>query len=180
MKNPWKTLSSKVQYDNPWIHVVEHKVLNPSGHKGIYGTVHFKNIAVGVVPVDSQGYTWLVGQYRYPLKAYSWEIPEGGGKIGISPLATAKRELKEETGLRARRYQKLLTMHLSNSVTDEWAVIYLATGLTEGEAAPEDDEDLRVKRVPLTTAYRMVLSGKITDSLSVVGLMRAHELLRKK
>lgn len=177
MKNPWKTLGSKIYYDNPWIKVVQHKVINPSGKPGIYGTVHFKNVAVGIIPVDANGFTWLVGQYRYPLKRYSWEIPEGGGSLKVSPLATAKRELKEETGLSARKYQKIITMHLSNSVTDEFAVVYLATQLSQGKSAPEEDEKLRIRKIELQKAYEMVLSGEITDSMSVAGLLRAQSLL---
>ncbi len=159
--------------------MVEHGVINPSGNRGIYGVVHFKNLAVGVVPLDRNGDTYLVGQYRYPLKAYSWEIPEGGGLLNVSPLVTAKRELEEETGLRARHYKKILSMHLSNSVSDEKAILYLAFGLTMGEARPEEDEKLIVRRVPLEKAYRMVLQGKITDAMAVAGLMRAYEWVRQ-
>lgn len=177
-KNPWKTLKSKTHYDNPWIKVEEHRVLNPAGNPGIYGTVHFKNLAIGVIPVDQKKYTWLVGQYRYPLKDYSWEIPEGGGRIGVSPLVTAKRELSEETGLKAKRYRLLLTMHLSNSVSDELAYIYLASEITQGNAHPEEDEVLKIWYLPLEKAYRMVLQGKITDSMSVAGLLRTRELYR--
>jgi 8-oxo-dGTP pyrophosphatase MutT (NUDIX family) len=141
-KNPWTTLSSELKYDNPWIAVTEHQVLTPAQSPGIYGTVHFKNIAIGIVPIDANGFTWLVGQYRYPLKAYSWEIPEGGGKLHEPPLQSAKRELKEETGLEAGHWEQILEMHLSNSATDERAVVYLATDLSEGPSCPEETEDL--------------------------------------
>jgi len=170
--NPWTTLSSEVQYDNPWIRVTEHQVLNPSGGPGIYGVVHYKNRAIGVIPVDDEGFTWLVGQYRYPLEQYSWEIPEGGGKFDVTPLEAAQRELKEETGMTAAHWEMILTMHLSNSVSDEVAHIFLATGLTSGEAAPEETEELRVWRLPLEEAIDMVLRGEITDSMSVAGLLR--------
>ena len=176
-RNPWQTLKSKTHYDNPWIKVVEHKVINPGGSPCIYGTVHFKNFAVGVIPMDEKKNIWLVGQYRYPLKTYSWEIPEGGGKRNIDPLKTAKRELKEETGLVARKYRKLIEMHLSNSVTDEWAIIYLATGLRQEKAEPEEDEVLRIRKVSLEKAYRMVIRGEITDSMSVAGILRLKLLL---
>src|SRR5678815_1170951 len=123
--NPWKTLSSETRYDNNWITVTEHRVLNPAQSPAIYGAVHFKNIAIGIIPIDENGFTWLVGQYRYPLKAYSWEIPEGGGKYAEPPLEAAKRELKEETGLEAAHWEQILEMHLSNSVTDERAIVFL-------------------------------------------------------
>ncbi len=122
-ENPWKTLSQDTKYDNNWIKVTEFQVLNPAGKEGIYGVVHFKNQAVGVVPYEN-GEIWMVGQYRYPLKAYSWEIPEGGSPVGEDPLATAKRELKEETGLVASTYEPILEMNLSNSVSDEWGIAY--------------------------------------------------------
>ena len=171
-KNPWTILSSEEKYDNPWINVVEHQVLNPNGGKGIYGKVHFKNLAIGIIPVFENGDTILVGQYRFPLNAYSWEIPEGGGKIGVEPLESAKRELLEETGLSASRWTTLLEMHLSNSVSDELAIIYLAEELIQGEAMPEETEQLQLKRVPLTQAFDMVMKGEITDSMSVAALLK--------
>ncbi len=170
--NPWTILSSEEKYDNPWINVVEHQVLNPNGGKGIYGKVHFKNLAIGIIPVFENGDTILVGQYRFPLNAYSWEIPEGGGKIGVEPIESAKRELLEETGLSASRWTTLLEMHLSNSVSDELAIIYLAEELIQGEAMPEETEQLQLKRVPLTQAFDMVIKGEITDSMSVAALLK--------
>lgn len=177
MENPWKTLRSEVKYDNPWIRVIEDEVINPGGGKGIYGTVHFKNLAVGILAVDEERHTWLVGQYRYPLRQYSWEIVEGGGALDVPPLETAKRELKEETGLEAADWKKLFEMHLSNSTTDERAVVYLATGIRRGEAHPEEDEKLDVRRVPLDEAFRMVIDGIITDAISVAALLHAKLLL---
>ena len=129
MKNPWTILGEKTIYDNKWINVTEYDVLNPSGGKGIYGTVRFKNLAIGILPLDEEGYTWLVGQYRFPLNAYSWEIPEGGGDPEVAPVASAQRELIEETGLVAKDWTMIQEMHLSNSVTDEQAFIFLARGL---------------------------------------------------
>ena len=169
--NPWKTLSEKPVYDNPWINVSHREVLNPAGKEGIYGVVSFKNLAIGVVPVDSQGNTYLVGQFRYTLGAYSWEIPEGGCPQGTDPLETAQRELREETGLQAGYWEKILECDVSNSVTDETAVLYLARNLTEGPADPEDTEDLRLRKVPVEKAIAMVMQGEIRDSLSVIGLL---------
>lgn len=170
--NPWTTLTEEVVYNNPWIKVTSHKVLNPNGGEGIYGKVHFKNIAIGVIPIFENGDTLLVGQYRYPLNAYSWEIPEGGGKLEVDPIDSAKRELIEETGLIASKWTKLLEMHLSNSVSDEFSIIYLAEDLTEGIAQPEETEQLQIKRLPVKEAIEMVLRGEITDSMSVAALLK--------
>ncbi|MEZ4749476.1 MAG: NUDIX hydrolase [Bdellovibrionota bacterium] len=176
-RNPWKTLSTKTHYDNPWIRVDEHQVLNAADKPAIYGTVHFKNLALGIVPIDNEGNTYLVGQFRYPLDQYSWEIPEGGGALEIEPLVSAKRELKEETGITATEWKVIQELHLSNSATDERAIIYLATGLRFGDSAPEEDEALTVKKLPLKKAYEMVLNGEITDAISVVALLRAQSLM---
>ncbi len=168
--NPWKRISSKVAYENPWITVFHEDVLNPNGNPGIYGKVHFKNLAIGIVPIDENGMTWLIGQYRYPLNQYSWEIVEGGGKIGIAPQESARRELKEECGLVAGELREIVRSHLSNSVSDELAILYVATNLTQEEAEPEDTEMLAVKKIPLKEAFTMVEEGKITDSMSVIAL----------
>lgn len=169
--NPWQTLSAQAIYENNWIQVTEFQVLNPAGKHGIYGVVHFKNFAIGIVPYKD-GDIWLVGQYRYPLKRYSWEIIEGGGNTEFSPVESAARELKEETGMTAESYTPILEMHLSNSVTDEWGIVYLATGLAEGEAEPEDTEQLQVRKVSLEQAYQEVENGDITDSLSVAAIYK--------
>jgi 8-oxo-dGTP pyrophosphatase MutT (NUDIX family) len=171
--NPWQTLSSEVRYDNAWITVTHRDVVNPSGGPGIYGVVHYKNLAIGILPVDHEGNTWLVGQYRYPTDHYSWEIPEGGGDPAIDPLVSAQRELREETGIEASTWRLLLHMELSNSVSDELAYIYLATGLSFGDAAPEETEQLALRKLPLAEAIEMVLDGRITDALSVAALLRA-------
>lgn len=177
--NPWKTLSSKITYENPWIRVEHRDVLNPSGGAGIYGVVHFKNTAIGIVPLDDEGFTWLIGQYRYTLERYSWEIPEGGGKIGTDPLESAQRELLEETGITAKRWTPLLEMHTSNSVTDEYGVAYVAQDLEFGKAQPEDTEDLMVRRLPFAEAVEMVLRGEITDALSMIAILKVNEWLRQ-
>ncbi len=175
-KGPWTILSQKDVYENPWIRLTHHEVLTPSQTTGIYGLVHYKNLAIGVVPVDADGHTYLVGQYRFPLDAYSWEIPEGGGPHGTEPLDSAARELREETGLTARHWRKLLEADLSNSVSDERAIAYLAWGLTAGEAEPEATEELVVRRLPLAEAFRMVEAGEIRDALSVLSLQAVRLL----
>lgn len=174
--NPWTVLCTKPIYENPWIRVVEHDVLNPKGKPGIYGVVHLQHIATGIVPIDRDGCTTLVGQYRFALKQYSWEIPEGGGKPGVSPLESAQRELLEETGLTARHWHPLLTAHLSNSITDEIAHSFLAWELEQGIAEPEDTEDLQIRRVPFREAYEMTMRGAITDAITVASLMKARLL----
>lgn len=177
LKNPWTTISSEEKYNNPWINVTEYQVLNPAGGKGIYGKVHFKNKAIGIVPLDEHGNTWLVGQYRYPLSEWSWEIPEGGGPVEQTILQSAQRELKEETGLIAKKWTQIQRTHLSNSVSDEEGFIFLAEELEHGEAEVEDTEaDMKVMKLPISEALDMVLTGKITDSLSVMGILKVARL----
>jgi len=171
MKNPWTIKNSTQIYDNPWITVTEHDVINPNGGDGIYGIVHFKNAAIGIIPYED-GHIWMVGQYRLPIDTYSWEIPEGGGPLDEDPLAAAKRELLEETGLTAAHYEQICKFHLSNSVTDEWGGIYLATGLIHSQAMPEDTEDLTVKKVQLDSVYADIEAGRITDSLTIMAVYK--------
>lgn len=177
MQNPWKTLKTKEVYDNPWIQVTHRDVINPGGGKGIYGVVHFKNLAIGIVPLDKDLNTWLVGQYRYTMNEYTWEIPEGGGIIGVDPLDSAKRELLEETGIRASNWFKITDLATSNSVTDERGLIYVARDLTFGESEPEESEDLKIKKVPFSEAVDMVMRGEITDSLAMIGIMKVKLML---
>ncbi|WP_017257196.1 NUDIX domain-containing protein [Pedobacter arcticus] len=176
--NPWQTLSSEKIYDNPWIGVTEHQVINPSGGKGIYGEIHFKNFAIGIIAIDTDDQIFMVGQYRFPLKQYSWELPEGGGPLAESPLDSAKRELLEETGLVAKEWDEVLRMHLSNSVSDELGILYLAKEFEQFAAQPEETEQLEVKKLPFEEVYQMVITGKITDSLTVAGILRV-KLLRE-
>jgi 8-oxo-dGTP pyrophosphatase MutT (NUDIX family) len=171
--NPWKTESETEVYSNPWIRVSHREVINPSGGKGIYGVVSFRNLAIGVVPVDEEMNTYLVGQFRYTLDEYSWEIPEGGGPEGEDPSQTAERELLEETGLLAGKVELLGKIHTSNSVTDEEGYIFLAQELIQSQANPEETEDITVKKLPLSEAIEMVVDGRITDSLSMAGLLLA-------
>ncbi len=168
-RNPWTTLSSDICYENPWIKVTEHRVLNPKGGQGIYGTVHFKNLAIGILACEEDK-IWLIGQYRYPLNQYSWELPEGGGKHDTPPLLSAKRELLEEVGATARHWEEIGRSHLSNSVSDELAIIFLATELTYEEAQPEDTEELQRKLVSLDEAVAMIKRKQITDSITIMAI----------
>jgi ADP-ribose pyrophosphatase len=176
-ENPWKTLSKKNIYDNPWINVTEYQVLNPSGNPGIYGKVHFKNIAIGVLTLDENMDTYLVGQFRYPINQYSWEMPEGGGPIGTDPLESAKRELLEETGLKAAKWSELIRIHLSNSVSDELSIIYLARNFTQYEPEPEETEQLEVRKIPFAEMYKMVCDGMITDSMTVAAVLKLQLMI---
>jgi 8-oxo-dGTP pyrophosphatase MutT (NUDIX family) len=170
--NPWSTLASRAVYENPWIAVREDRVLRPDGRPGIYGVVHFKNRAIGVLPVEDDGSIHLVGQYRYPLGIYSWEIPEGGGPLDEEPIEAARRELLEETGLTASAWEPLgAPVHLSNSVSDEVAYLFRATGLTPGVASPEGTERIQARRVPFEEAWAMLEQGQISDSLTVLALL---------
>ncbi len=171
-KNSWKTLHSELVYESAWIAVNKHNTINPAGNPAIYSVVNFKNLAIGIIPLSEDGYTWLVGQWRYPLNAYSWEIPEGGGPLGEEPIDTAKRELKEETGIVAQHFEEIMQLHLSNSATDEHAFVFLATGLSFEEAEPEESEDLSVKKIHISDAYKMVLEGEITDAISVAAIFK--------
>ena len=176
--NPWKTISQETAYENAWIRVEHHDVINPAGNPGIYGKVHYKNTAISIVAVDSEGYTNLVGQYRYTLNAYSWEVPEGGCSIesGESILEAAKRELLEETGLIATQWTEIGEVYLSNSVSDERAVMYLAQNLSQHQSCPEETEQLKIRRIPLTEAIEMAQNGQITDALSVLTLLKIPTL----
>lgn len=178
-KNPWKTLKSEVKYDNPWIKITESKTINADGGDGIYGVVHYKNIAIGIIPFDENYNTWIVGQYRYPLNQYSWEICEGGGLLTDDVLDAAKRELKEELGIEAKHWTKLLDIHLSNSVSDECGTIYIAKGLSYFDPEPEEGEILQIKKLPFNEVYDMVMNGEITDSLSVAGILKTKILIDK-
>ncbi len=170
--NPWKTVSTRETYANPWIRVREDQVIKPTGSPGIYGVVEYKNIAVGVIPIDAEGYTWLVGQWRYCHGRYEWEIPEGGCPADESPAEAAKRELLEETGIVAETIEPLLHgIQLSNSTSNETCDIFIATGLSHTAAQPEDTEELAVLRLPLSEAVQMARDGRIRDSVSVLALL---------
>ena len=168
----WKTISSRVVFDNDWITVREDRVLSPTGSEHEYGHIHFKNTAVAIVPLDDDGNTWLVGQDRFTLGEYSWEVPMGGSHDGEDPAATAIRELREETGLTAGRLSFLMKLHTSNSITDEVGLVYVAEELDEGPPAFDEMESLEIRKLPLSEAVEMVRRGEITDAISVAALLR--------
>jgi len=176
--NPWKTLSRETVYTNPWMSVREDKVIRPDGHEGIYGVVETR-IATGVVALTPQIEVVLVGQYRYTMEAYSWEIVEGGADSGEEPMVAAQRELQEEVGLTASEWLPLGgEIHLSNCISSEIGFLYVARGLSETEASPDGTEVLQVKTVPLLEALRMVDDGEIKDAMSIIGLMRVEQWLK--
>lgn len=178
-ENPWTKKSDRVIYDNPWIHVREHQVIDPSGNDTIYGVVSAKHLAVGIIPLDENYNTWLVGQYRYPLNKYSWEIIEGGGKFDIDPVESAMRELKEEAGLEATEWTQILEMQTSNCISDELAIIFVAKDLTIGTPQPDENERLQLQKIPFDQAFRLVMEGKIADGMSVGGILKTHLLIQE-
>jgi len=178
--NPWQTLSTEPKYENPWIRVREDQVINPKGGTGIYGVVSMRNKAIGIVPIDAEGNTWLVGQYRYALNEYSWEIPMGGGLLDVEITESAQRELREETGLLAARWTCIARLHTSNSVTDEEGFVFLAEDLTQADWEPEETEDLRLWKLPLEQAVALAMNNEITDAISVAGLLKAEKVLANR
>jgi ADP-ribose pyrophosphatase len=169
---PWTRRTRRVAYQNPWLTVWHDEVVQPDGLPGIYGVVHFANLAAGVLVLDHEDRVLLVGQHRYALDAYSWEIPEGGVPAGETALEGARRELLEETGVTATDWQELGRLHLSNSVSDELAILFLATGLEHGTATPDGTEALAIRWLPFTDALAMTLDGRITDAMTVVAIER--------
>jgi 8-oxo-dGTP pyrophosphatase MutT (NUDIX family) len=167
----WKKLESRVVFDNPWITVFEDRVVNPGGGRNDYGHVHFKNRAVAIVPLDEDGNTWLVGQDRYTLGTFTWELPMGGAPLEESPLDAAKRELKEETGLTAVKWTELMQLHTSNSITDEVGVVFIAEQLKEGQSELEETENIELRKLKLKEAVEMAVRGEITDAISVAALL---------
>lgn len=177
---PWRRNESKVAYDNPWITVTEHQATAPTGRPALYGGVSFKNLAIAILPIHHDGTVTLVGQPRFMFSDYSWEIPEGGGPVGVDPLESARRELVEETGLVAADWREILRVQLSNSVTDEVAIGFLATGLTLTQAAPDETEQLTLARVPFREALDAALAGHLKDMLTVAMLLRAYHMAKEE
>lgn len=176
---PWRAEAPRRVYENPWIALDEYDAVAPTGAAARYGVVKFQNLALAVLPLHDDGMVTLVGQNRFPHRDYSWEIPEGGGPLGEDPLEGAKRELREEVGLAAATWRQVLSAQLSNSVTDERAIGFIATDLTVVETAPDDTEDLAVVRAPFSEALQAALSGHIQDMLTVAMLLRGYHMARE-
>ena len=176
-RGPWTTLSEKLAYETTWISVAHHEVIDPGGKQGVYGVIHFKNLAVGVIPLDEEMNTWIVGQYRYPMEAYSWEMPEGGGSRDLPPVESAKRELREEVGIEADRWTEILQMDLSNSASDERAIIFVAQGLTLHAPEPAHNEELEQRELPFAELYEMVQRGEVRDSLTVAAVLKVRLMM---
>lgn len=179
-KNPWEILNKKEIYDNPWITLHHHEVITPGGKKGIYGTIDFKNSAIGIIPLDDELNTYIIGQYRFPLNKYSWEIPEGGGTKGEDPLIAAKRELSEECGIKAKKWMKIQDFNLSNSVTTETGHLYIARELSFFNAHPDDNEELQLKKIPFKDLFQMVLDGEVTDAMTIMAVYKTNYLIENK
>jgi 8-oxo-dGTP pyrophosphatase MutT (NUDIX family) len=176
-KNPWQTLSTELEFENAWFTITTHDTVAPDGTRPRYGKISFKNRAVAVIPLDADQHTWLVGQWRFPLGEYSWELPMGGAPRDESPESAALRELKEETGLGATHLRQILKVHTSNSVTDEEGYVFLAEGLTAGKPEFAETEQLEIRRLPLAEAVAMAMDGRITDGISIAGILALARLL---
>jgi 8-oxo-dGTP pyrophosphatase MutT (NUDIX family) len=176
---PWRMLAERPIYDNPWINVREFDARAPTGADALYGVVHFKNLATGILPIHEDGSIILVGQHRVPLGDYSWEIPEGGVPLGIDPLEGARRELREEAGLEASDWRQVLSFQLSNSVTDERGIGFIATGLRPVPAEPDATESLALVKVPFAEALDQALCGRIWDMITLALLLRAYHMARE-
>ena len=177
-RGPWTVRATRVVYDNPWITVREHDVTRPDGAPGLYGVVSPKNLAIGVLPIFANGDVMLVGQHRFPTDAWSWELPEGGGPAHEDPLETARRELAEETGLTASHWREFLRFDVSNCVTDERAIAFLAWDLEQGEARPDGDEAITTARAPFHEALERAMTGDIADGFTLAMLAKADYMAR--
>jgi 8-oxo-dGTP pyrophosphatase MutT (NUDIX family) len=176
---PWASSSTEVAFDNPWLALTLHDATAPTGAPARYAAVRYKNLAIGILPLFDDGTLVLVGQHRFPLMDYSWELPEGGAPLDEDALDGAKRELREEAGLEAAQWREILAFQLSNSVTDERGHVYLATGLTAADCAPDPTEDLQLARVAFRVALDLALRGEIKDMITLAALLRAYHMARE-
>lgn len=174
--NPWIVKGVKCAFENDWFRVDEHDVIRPDGEKGYYGVLRIRRLAVGVLPIDADGRVHLVGQWRFPLGSYSWEMPEGGAEPGEGARVCAERELAEETGLRAGSLTQVLEMDLSNSLTDERAVMFIATDLSQGADEPDPTEVLKRRTAHFLDVLERVADGRIRDAMTVATTLRAHHM----
>ena len=175
----WSVRSARTAYENPWLIVRHYEAIAPTGNPAIYGVVSFKNFAIAILPLHDDGQVTLVGQHRMPLADYSWEIPEGGGPIGVDPLESAKRELQEEAGLVAADWREVLRFQLSNSISDERGFGFIATALSPAPVDPDPTEALQIARVPFRQALDLAVSGHMTDAMTVAMLLRAYHMARE-
>lgn len=180
MESPWTYLSKEIHYESPWIRTEEHQVINPANKQSLYSKVHFKNIAVAIIPLDDNYNTWIVGQYRYPTQSYEWEVCEGGCPEGTAPLDTAIRELIEECGITANHFEMILHMQLSNAATDEVSYTFIAKGLSFGANEPEETEQLTIKKIPFNELFEMTMRGEIRDGLSVASILKTKLMIDAK
>jgi 8-oxo-dGTP pyrophosphatase MutT (NUDIX family) len=175
-RNPWKTLSSRVAYENTWIRVREDKVIRPDGGPGLYGVIEVRPSA-GVVALNERDEIVLVGQWRYTVNRYSWEIPRGGSHPGEDDLLeVGKRELAEEAGVLARDWRKIGTVDNANGVNSDSQTFYLATGLSETETNHDPEEEITVKWRPFAEALEMAMDGRITEVDSVAAILLTAQL----
>ena len=175
----WAVRTARTAFENPWLILRHYETTAPTGNPAAYGVVSFKNFALAILPLHDNGEVTLIGQHRFPLADYSWELPEGGGPIGHDPLDSAKRELREEAGLVAADWRQVLSFQLSNSVTDERGFGFIATGLSAAETEPDDTEALQIARVPFRQALDLAVGGEMPDAMTVAMLLRAYHMARE-
>ena len=175
-QNPWKTISTRMAYENAWIRVREDQVIRPDGGPGIYGVIEIRP-SVAVVAIDEQDRVVLVGQWRYSVNRFSWELPRGGSNPGeANLLEVAKRELAEETGLRAEHWRELGPVDVCIGVSDDVQTLYLATGLSRTEQRLDPEEEITVEWRPFEEAVKMAIDGRIREVCSIAALLRAAML----
>jgi 8-oxo-dGTP pyrophosphatase MutT (NUDIX family) len=173
---PWTAGPGRLLYDTRWIKLIEYDAVAPTGRTTTYGVVRFQNLAAGVVPLHEDGTVTLVGQQRFALRNYEWEIPEGGVPFDEDPLVGAKRELREEVGLEAKEWREILRLQLSNSITDERAVCFLARDFTPVPIDPDETEILDIVRVPFRDLLAEIAAGRIQDVMTVAATLRVHHM----
>ena len=176
---PWRDQGTRTKFDNPWMTVTEHDAIAPTGQPATYGKIHFKNLALAVLPLHEDGTVTLVGQHRFAMMDYVWEVPEGGGPLDVDPLESIKRELREEAGLEASEWREVLRFQISNSLTDERGIGWLAMGFTPAPTDPDTTEAIAVERVPFREALDAAVAGWIEDAMSVAMLLRAYHMARE-
>lgn len=176
---PWRSQSTRIVYENPWLALTEHEAVAPTGAPALYAAVRYRNLAIGVLPLHDDGSVTLVGQHRFPLADYSWELPEGGAPMGEDPLDGARRELAEEAGLAASDWRQVLRFQLSNSITDERGFGYVALGLSPTPVAPDPTEVFQIVRRPFAELLDLAVRGRLQDMITVALLLRAYHMARE-